>query len=139
MELTPREKWFISYANSNLPGIFAADSSLSKWLDDNEEQIAREAPSNWISVDEPPKTNVPVLAALELANGRSMVIRAQYAAPKTLAVHDECEYFGEYDDATDQTWCPAGWYETNLHEEIHWAVEGKVLRWQPLPDGPKED
>jgi len=77
-----------------------------------------------------PKPGVPVLLDI----GKKYPIRAMWAAKFTLPVGLEDDSgFGEYDERTDEWYCPEGWYEWNEHEEIHWAVSKTPLAWAPLP------
>lgn len=93
----------------------------------------------WIEVaNELPKDGVPVIAFVTGCFGNSKAtrrIRAQYAGKFSLPQSDECDG-GEYDEATDQFYCDEGWYESNVFEETHWAVDGTVTHWMPLPEPP---
>ena len=95
----------------------------------------------WIKVaDQLPKSGLPVIAFVQSAFGNAEAtqrIRAQYAAKFTLESGDD-EDFGEYDEVTDQYYCPPGWYETNEFEDTHWAVDGTVTHWMLLPEPPVE-
>lgn len=97
-----------------------------------------EAAQRWVSIEERlPESGVPVIAAVRNSHDKLRRIRAQYAAPKTLEVGDEAAVdFGEYDEESDTYYCPQGWYETNEYEETHWAVDGRVTHWMPLPVSP---
>lgn len=64
--------------------------------------------------------------------GKKTPIRAMWVLAKSLEASDE-EGFGEYDEAADMYYCPAGWYEWNEHEETHWAVSATPLRWMTIP------
>jgi len=92
----------------------------------------------WIKCsDKMPEAGVPVIAYVpNYGRGEnSRRIRAQYAPPKTLAQHADCDG-GEYDEATDTYYCKDGWYETNEYEEVHWGVSDTVTHWMPLPEAP---
>ena len=69
-------------------------------------------------------------------NGKKQPIRAMWVPAKTLEDSGDGD-FGEYDEATDQTYWPEGWYETNAYEEAHWLVDGQVTHWMPLPAAPQ--
>ena len=76
-----------------------------------------------------PEPGVPVLLDI----GKKYPIRAMWAAKHTVPAAGDDTDWGEYDEATDQYWCPEGWYEWNEHEEIHWAVTETPRAWAPLP------
>ena len=94
----------------------------------------------WIKTeDELPESGVPVIAYVQNVYGSiTRRLRAQYAAKQSLpCIGEYADDFAEYDDKTDEYWCPVGWYETNEFEECHFAVEGEVTHWMPLPEPPK--
>lgn len=91
----------------------------------------------WISVeDRLPVSGMPVLVAC----GRQ-ILRAAHAA-KFEVDEDNYGYFNDgddadYDEVTDTTYWPEGWYEWNQYEEIHWAiVDHPVTHWMLLPNLP---
>ena len=88
----------------------------------------------WVSVDERlPEPQKPVLLDI----GKQYPIRAQMVPQYALTVGtDAADDFGEYDEETDEWYCPAGWYEWNQQEEIHWAVNDKPIAWHELPAAP---
>ena len=93
--------------------------------------------AGWISVDERlPEPGNPVLLDI----GKKYPIRALWAAKNTVIVGTDVDDCGEYDEETDEYYCPEGWYEWNEHEEVHWAVSGTPRAWselpQPLPAAP---
>jgi hypothetical protein len=61
-----------------------------------------------------------------------------HAPPKTLSEEDYGEFLTDpdYDEATDTTYWPEGWYECNENEETHWQVHEEVTHWMPLPEVP---
>ncbi len=86
-----------------------------------------------------PVPGVPVLVFVRYGSTCSRRLRAQYSDGRSLPVCDELKgEYGEYDEETDEYWCPEGWYETNEHEEIHWAIDGDVTHWMLLPEPPEE-
>lgn len=97
--------------------------------------------SDWISVDdELPKSGVPVIVYVQNVYGdKTRILRAQYAAINSLHANmDHADDFAAYDEETDEYWCPEGWYETNEFEGCHYAIEGDVTHWMPLPEPPKD-
>lgn len=87
-----------------------------------------------------PEPGKPVLLDI----GKKFPIRAMWAAKHTVEAHDEADpEWSEYDEATDQHYCPQGWYEWNEHEEVHWAVNQTPRAWcdlpQPLPPAPSTE
>ena len=93
------------------------------------------AEQGWICVnDRLPEPGKPVLVAC----GRH-VMRA-VRAPKFTLSEDAWGNFepegGEYDEATDATYWPEGWYEWNQHEETHWQLDSEPTYWHPLPPAP---
>jgi hypothetical protein len=93
----------------------------------------------WIPVTERlPKPGKFVLAVFRYSTGKQVVIRAMHAPPKTLSEEDYGEFLTDpdYDEATDTTYWPEGWYECNDNEETHWQVHEEVTHWMPLPGVP---
>ena len=93
--------------------------------------------ASWISVDARlPEPNTPVLLDI----GKKYPIRALWAAKNTVRVGTDVDDCGEYDEETDEYYCPEGWYEWNEHEDVHWAVSETPRAWselpQPLPAAP---
>ena len=76
-----------------------------------------------------PKPGTPVLLDI----GKKYPIRALWAAKHTVEAADDDTDWAEYDEATETSYCPEGWYEWNEHEEIHWAVRTTPCAWAPLP------
>ena len=86
--------------------------------------------AGWISVDERlPEPGNPVLLDI----GKKYPIRALWAAKNTVRVGTDVDDWGEYDEETDEYYCPEGWYEWNEHEEVHWAVSETPRAWRELP------
>ena len=83
-----------------------------------------------------PEPNTPVLLDI----GKKFAIRALWAEKHTVRVGTDVDDWGEYDEETDEYYCPEGWYEWNEHEEVHWAVSETPRAWrelpQPLPAAP---
>jgi hypothetical protein len=95
---------------------------------------------DWVPVAKRlPEPGQYVLAVFRYSTGKQVVIRAMHAPPKTLSEEDYGEFVtegAEYDEATDTTYWPEGWYECNENEETHWQVHEEVTHWMPLPEVP---
>ena len=86
--------------------------------------------ASWISVDARlPEPNTPVLLDI----GKKFTIRALWAEKHTVRVGTDVDDCGEYDEETDEYYCPEGWYEWNEHEDVHWAVSETPRAWSELP------
>ena len=84
----------------------------------------------WISVDARlPEPNTPVLLDI----GKKFTIRALWAEKHTVRVGTDVDDWDEYDEETDEYYCPEGWYEWNEHEDVHWAVSETPRAWRELP------
>jgi len=92
----------------------------------------------WIETkDKMPEYGVPVLVFVQGVYGnKTRRLRASYAAKHTQEQSELADGDADYDEATDEYYCPEGWYETNEFEEVHWRVEGEVTHWMPLPEPP---
>lgn len=94
-----------------------------------------------IAVDERlPEPGERVLAFFRYpATGKWQVVRAMHAPHLTLNTEDWGDFEpdgGEHDEATDATYWPEGWYESNEFEETHWALEHEPSHWMPIPSPP---
>lgn len=76
-----------------------------------------------------PEPGMPVLLDI----GKKFPIRALWAEKHTVRVGTDVDDWGEYDEETDEYYCPEGWYEWNEHEEVHWAVSETPRAWSELP------
>jgi hypothetical protein len=79
-------------------------------------------------------------AAVLVARG-PIVIRAMHVPHMAFceATHGyfEPEGAAHYDEGTDETYWPEGWYEWNEHEETHWRVDPEPTHWMPIPASPQ--
>lgn len=100
------------------------------------------AEREWVPVSEQlPESERAVLAYYLNSHGKGRRIRAEYIAPKTKGADDGWDWDcpADYDEATDQSYWPAGWYEVmdNWDGLTHVAVvESEVTHWMPLPTAP---
>ncbi len=111
----------------------------------NKDNLPLDAPpqrqplTEWIAVEQQlPKPGEHVLAVFRYSSGSQRVIRAMHAPHHTLSEDDWGEFItgADYDEATDTTYWPEGWYECNENEETHWHVTEEVTHWMPLPAPP---
>lgn len=92
---------------------------------------------NKIQSDEDlPPQPVPVMAFVKVYEGKTRILRAAYARERQLELHEDADG-GDYDEETGEYWADPGWYEWNEFEECHWAIDGDVTHWMPLPEGPE--
>lgn len=85
----------------------------------------------WIpTADRMPVSGTPVLAD----TGRKHPIRACWVAKFSEEV-GASDFDGDedYDEKTDTSYWPEGWYEWNRYEDTHWRVDETVTHWMPLP------
>ena len=101
--------------------------------------LASAAPK-WISVaDQLPASGVTVLACYRNSAGNVRRIRACWVAEKTCESNPDGE-IGEYDEATDTYYDPAGWYEQIDNWDEYTSVtvhEGDVAHWMHMPPPPE--
>ena len=126
--------WIAWKARASLqpPGFTAADMATvsAQGFRDGVASVS----AGWISVDERlPEPGNPVLLDI----GKKYPIRALWAAKNTVRVGTDVDDWGEYDEETDEYYCPEGWYEWNEHEEVHWAVSETPRAWRELPTTPR--
>ncbi len=96
----------------------------------------------WISVDDRlPYTGKPVLIARKYRNGNPVITRGFYAVKHTLDADnwEDCEA-ADYDESTDQYWCPEGWHEEMTSDccDYFYSLD-RVTHWMPLPEPPEAE
>jgi hypothetical protein len=115
---------------------------LSAWQSKLTVAIELMKKAGWIAVSERlPEPGVSVLLCIESRmSGKRKVIRADYAAPNTLELGCDQDWFEgcTEDEETGETFVPEGWYEHNEFDEVQWHVCDPVIAWQPLPAAPIE-
>lgn len=100
------------------------------------EALKAQLAGKWIAVSERLPDLTPVLVVFINYHGKQVISRACWAEKHTLeAGHFEGDT--DYDEVTDESYWPEGWYEWNEAEETHWLIEG-VTHWQALPQPPKD-
>lgn len=100
---------------------------------------AAKAETAWIPVAVLPAPCLKVIATYVNRLGNRRTIMAKWVPGKTEEAHSLDDEFGEYDEATDTTYVPEGWYEciNNLDDYTFVAVsEGVITHWMPLPKAP---
>lgn len=88
----------------------------------------------WIptsDADRMPPNGTPVLASI---GERMYPIRACWIGKFSEAI-GESDFDGDedYDEKTDTSYWPPGWYEWNYYEDTHWRVDATVTHWMELP------
>lgn len=94
---------------------------------------------SWIPVeDRLPPDDKWVLVLCRNSQGKARRLRAIHASKFSLPVSPETDAvdFGEYDEKTDEFYCPPGWYESNEFEDTNWLIGHEVTHWAELPDLP---
>ena len=109
------------------------DAEQRAWVE------AAKAETAWIPVAVLPAPCLKVIATYVNRLGNRRTIMAKWVPGKTEEAHSLDDEFGEYDEATDTTYAPEGWYEVidNLDDCTFVAVgEGAITHWMPLPEAP---
>lgn len=93
----------------------------------------------WISVeDRLPNCYQSVLVQIDNYPTKMNMV-AHYLRKHTEEYDGDADVFGDYDEATDTTYCPAGWYADTTYigaEHSSYFINEKVTHWQPLPEPP---
>ena len=94
---------------------------------------------DWIKVsDRFPEPEQKVIAFYKNPLGKARTIMACYVPKFACLGYIDDDTDLEYDEATDESYLPEGWYEENEFEEVHYAVDGNITHWMPLPKNPEE-
>ncbi len=98
-------------------------------------QAAQPAQPAWQPIETGfPATGIPVLADI----GEKFPIRACWIAKFTQEIGaSDFDGDDDYDEKTDTSYWPEGWYEWNRFEETHWLVDKPVKNWVLLPAAPE--
>ena len=93
----------------------------------------------WTLVEEKlPEYGVSVIVYVKDNCGKNIIIRAMYIAPFTMEQHEDGYDDADYDEDKDIYFVKEGWYENNVYEEAHYAVDGNITHWMSLPSPPKD-
>jgi hypothetical protein len=97
--------------------------------------------SAWVPASERPPSGQIVLAHYKNALGKDRIIRAAYYAKFTHESNFESDDLdSEYDESTDTSYWPEGWYEQIDNWAEYSAVKVSeshiIAEWQPLPPLP---
>jgi hypothetical protein len=105
---------------------------MSAWIDNGDVM------SNWISVDdEMPKSGRRVLFSWLNPLKKRRTGLGIYAKKHTIEANDwDYTEAADYDEETDNYYCPEGWVEDPYESEYTYPVEG-ITHWMPLPEPPE--
>ena len=123
----------------NKAGEYEHEAARAMWLTFQAGYAAAKAEAAWIPVAVLPAPCLKVIATYVNRLGNRRTIMAKWIPGKTEEAHSLDDEFGEYDEATDTTYTPEGWYEciNNLDDYTFVAVsEGVITHWMPLPEAP---
>lgn len=98
--------------------------------------------NGWVSVETKPEPGKDVLLYYKNLHDEGRTVKAFYVPAFHIeACGEEDDLECDYDEAADQYYIPAGWYECvdNWDEFSFLLITGATLiAWQPLPQPPKE-
>lgn len=98
------------------------------------------AQGNWQDISTAPK-NQTVLIGVYNRNGKWVTAKARYIAEKT-EIAIKKRIFGDYDEATDEYYCPEGWYEDVSSETGrdygYILMSERFTHWMPPQPSSKE-
>lgn len=124
-------------------GYYAGVGLQGSWLDFRSGywagHAAAKTEASWIPEAVLPTPGMKVIATYVNDLGNRRTIMAKWVAAKTVEAFSLDDEFGEYDEATDTTYVPQGWYEiiNNWDDCPLVAVhEGAITHWMPLPASP---
>jgi hypothetical protein len=92
--------------------------------------------SEWQDIETAPKMR-KVIATYVNELGKRRTVMACYYVDHALEMHDDYADVGVYDEATGDSYAPAGWYEEIDHEGDIFLLGGEPTHWMPLPAPPK--
>ena len=129
-----------SEANIRRDGLDYSSTQITEaWHAFQAGHAAAKAEAAWIPVAVLPAPCLKVIATYVNRLGNRRTIMAKWVPGRTEEAHSLDDEFGEYDEATDTTYAPEGWYEVidNFDDCTFVAVsEGVITHWMPLPEAP---
>ena len=129
-----------SEANIRRDGLDYSSTQITEaWHAFQAGYAAAKAEAAWMPEAVPPQPCMKVIAPYVNSLGNRRTIMAKWVPGKTEEAHSLDDEFGEYDEATDTTYAPEGWYEVidNFDDCTFVAVsEGVITHWMPLPEAP---
>ena len=92
---------------------------------------------DWQPIETAPKMR-KIIVTYKNELGKDRCVMACYYEANALEMNDDYADVGTYDEATGQSFAPAGWYEEVDHEGDVYALGGEPTHWRPLPAPPKD-
>lgn len=94
--------------------------------------------SDWRDISTAPQMRKIIVFYVN-ALGKGRCVMACYYRERSLEMDDDYADVGEYDDATGQSFAPAGWYEEHDSDNPILELQGDPTHWMPLPDPPLQE
>lgn len=95
-----------------------------------------EARCAWQPIATAPKMR-KIVVTYTNERGKRRTVLACYYVDHALEMHDDYAEVGVWDEASGDSFAPAGWYEEIDHEGDIYALGGEPDYWQALPIPPK--
>lgn len=97
--------------------------------------IAAYEAAKWRPIEEAPHMR-KIIVTYHNEAGKRRTVMACYYEDHALEMHDDYADVGVWDEATGDSFAPAGWYEEIDHEGDIYPLGGDPEFWQPLPEPP---
>ena len=91
--------------------------------------------SDWQPIETAPQMRKVIVTYVNEL-GKRRTVMACYYREHSLEMHDDYADVGTYDEATGESFAPAGWYEEHDQDEPIMHLAGEPTHWMPLPDPP---
>lgn len=115
--------------------VYAADDPVMHDL----RTLIAAAEDGWIPVDERmPPSGAYVLAFYRNIYGHGRRIRARWVASCHVEASEDDHEDVVVEDDDGGLYLRSGWYESNEHDEVSYAVPDAVTHWMPLPAPPAD-